>query len=229
MREPPEIKGSTPHDVSFTADARRIAVRIPPELPPQDALAWYQRALQADYPNSIVREQDPLARAEGTPYRVWYATNRPKPFRIATAFTVPLRVEHAFGIYVDRITEWQTAVDLVPTGPASPLTGRTYDATYRFLGIAYTGSFLVRAADPSRSVTYEAAGSGITVWYTTTFERLGPCTSVSIRGDYDLPSSILMRIADRLHLERAINRDIERANATYVRLCEAEAGISPAG
>jgi hypothetical protein len=42
---------------------------------------------------------------------------------------------------------------------------------------------------------------------------------VTVQGDYDLPSSILTKIADRLHLERAIGRDIERANAAYVRLC----------
>ena len=42
-----------------------------------------------------------------------------------------------------------------------------------------------------------------------------------MQGDYDLPSSILTKIADRLHLERAIGRDIERANAAFVRLCEA--------
>jgi hypothetical protein len=229
MSESPQIIASPRDDAAFAADARRIARRVPSDLPPADALAWYQQVLRTEYPNAVVREQDALARAEGSPHRVWYATNRPKPFRIATSVVVPLSVERAFTAYADRVAEWQTAVDLVPTGPTSPLTGRTYAATYRFLGVPYTGTLRVRAADPPTSVTYEASGSGMSVWYTTTFERLGACTTVTVRGDYDLPGSILNRIADRLHLERAIGRDIERANASYVRLCEAEATIRPAG
>ena len=176
-----------------------------------------------------MREQEPLARTESAPYRVWYASNRPRPFRIGTSFMVPLPPEAAFAIYVDRVTEWQTAVDLVPAMPAAPLLGRSYTAAYRFLGRTYTGSFRVRDADPPRSVTYEASGSGITVWYTTTFEPHHGQTEVSIRGDYELPSAILERIADRLHLERAIGRDIERANAAYRLLCDEAARVSSAG
>ena len=203
----------------------------PAGLSARDSLAWYEASLRAAYPNAVVREQETLARSEGALYPVWYASNRPKPFRIATSFAVDVSLDDAFDAYVNRITEWQTAVELVPKPGTPPLIGRTYDATYRFLGMAYTGSFRVRDADPPRSVTYEAFGSGITVWYTTTFASLGDQTSVTVQGDYDLPSSILTKIADRLHLERAIGRDIERANAAFVRLCEslAETELRSAG
>ena len=232
MREPPEIIASPKTDTAFATETKALAARIPPELSARDSLAWFEATLRAAYPDAVVREQEALARSEGARYPVWYASNRPKPFRIATAFTVDVPLDDAFEAYVDRVTEWQTSVQLVPRTGTPPLVGRTYDATYRFLGIAYTGSYRVLDADPPRSVTYEASGSGITVWHTTTFGSLGERTSVTVQGDYDLPSSILTRIADRLHLERAIGRDIERANATYVRLCETladEARLRPAG
>jgi hypothetical protein len=237
MHEPPEIIASPRTDTAFAAEAKQLALRIPSDLPPPDALRWYQRALRITYPNAVVREQDELARTESARYRVWYASNRPRPFRIATTFTVPLPVDLAFEIYVDRVAEWQTAVRLRPIDGSggSPgathgaLGGRTWNATYRFLGIAYTGRLLIREADPPNAVTYEASGSGITVWYTTAFASRGPDeTVVAVRGDYDLPSSMLARIADRLHLERTVGRDIERANASYARLCAAEASVTPA-
>jgi hypothetical protein len=231
MRERPEIIASPKADAAFAAEARALAARIPTGLSARDSLAWYEATLRAAYPNAVVREQEALARSEGALYPVWYASNRPKPFRIATSFTVDVSLDDAFEAYVDRVTEWQTAVALVPRHGTPPLFGRTYDATYRFLGIGYTGSLRVRDADPPRSVTYEASGSGITVWYTTTFASLDDRTLVTVQGDYDLPSSLLTRIADRLHLERAIGRDIERANAAFVRLCEmlAREELRPAG
>jgi hypothetical protein len=231
MREAPEIIASPKIDTTFVTEARALAARIPAGLSPRDSLAWYEASLRAAYPNAVVREQETLARSEGALYPVWYASNRPKPFRIATSFAVDVALDDAFDAYVHRITEWQTAVELLPRLGTPPLIGRTYDATYRFLGMAYTGTFRMRDADPPRSVTYEAFGSGITVWYTTSFTSLGDRTSVMVQGDYDLPSSILTKIADRLHLERAIGRDIERANAAFVRLCEslAETELRSAG
>jgi hypothetical protein len=224
MRERPEIIASPKTDTAFVTEARAVAARIPEGFSARDSLAWYEATLRAVFPNAVVREQESLARSEGALYPVWYASNRPKPFRIATSFAVDVSLDDAFEAYVDRVTEWQTAVALVPRVGTPSLVGRTYDATYRFLGISYTGSLRVRDADPPRSVTYEASGSGITVWYTTTFASLDDRTAVTVQGDYDLPTSLLTKIADRLHLERAIGRDIERANATYVELCEALAG-----
>ena len=220
MRERPEIIASPKTDHDFVTAARAVAARIPDGLSARDSIAWYEATLRGAYPNVVVREQEALARSEGAIYPVWYASNRPKPFRIATSFDVDVSLDDAFEVYVDRVTEWQTAVALVPRDGTPPLLGRTYDATYRFLGISYTGSLRIRDADPPRSVTYEASGSGITVWYTTTFAALDDRTSITVQGDYDLPSSLLTKIADRLHLERAIGRDIERANEAFARLCD---------
>ena len=79
-------------------------------------------------------------------------------------------------------------------------------------------------ADPPWSLTTEAGGSGIRVWYVTRFAPSSAGgTVVSVEGDYDLPEGIVPRIADRLFIERAIDRDIEAAHATFASLCEAVA------
>ena len=232
MREPPEIIASPKIDTAFAAEARALAARIPAGLSARDSLAWYEASLRAAYPNAVVREQETLARSEGALYPVWYASNRPKPFRIATSFAVDVSLDDAFDAYVDRVTEWQTAVELVPRRrdaaarrahvrrnvpvPRHRLHGlvpgpRCRPAPERHLrGVRLRHHRLVH--DDVRS--------------------LGDRTSVTVQGDYDLPSSILTKIADRLHLERAIGRDIERANAAFVRLCESlaeETGLRSAG
>jgi hypothetical protein len=219
MHNEPEII-ATPRGSDFAEHAGRIAARIPSGLGDVEALNWYRRELREHYPHAIVREQDDLARTRSSSFPVWYTSNRPRPFRIDIALDVPLDRQAAFSVYTDRVVEWQTAVELVPRTPvATSLVRREYDACYSFLGLHYTGSYRVRAADPPASVTYEASGSGISVWYTAQFEQLTHGTRVAITGDYDLPDTFLARIADRLVLERAVARDIARANDTYLALC----------
>lgn len=204
----------------FCLAARGLAERIPPELGLGEvALAWYAEELHRRYPHAVVHAQDELARTRPAS-TVWYVHNQGPVFRIDTALEVALSVDRAFEVYVERVVEWQTAVRLVDRGGPPGLVGREYEAEFDFLGHTYRGRFRVRAADPPRSVSMEAEGSGIAVWYVTRFERVrSDLTRVSVKGDYRLPGGLLMRIADRLFLERTIAREIERANETYGALC----------
>jgi hypothetical protein len=206
-------------DTSFSADVAEVAERIPDWLRPNDALGWFATELGRTYPTAAVREQDPLAKVEGEP-PVWYVTRRQHHFRIDTAFWVPLPTTEAYRVYVDEMADWQTAVDLKPRQSNRLVVGAEFEASYPFMGRTYTGLLRILAADPGRSVSVEAEGSGISVWYVTSFrpERVG--TQVRVKGDYELPDNILARIADRLGLERAIARDIDRANASYRAFCD---------
>lgn len=208
-------------DRVFAADAEHVARRIPPGLTGLAALEWYQVELRRYYPTAEVREQDELARRDDAD-PVWYVTKREQHFRIDASVLVPLAPLAAYRVYVDRVVEWQTAVRLVPKHLTEDLVGSTWDACYVFLGRTYQGSFRVLAASPPVSVAFEATGSGITVWYETRFLPEGEGTRVAVKGDYELPTQLLTNVADRLGLERAIGRDIERANATYQALCEVE-------
>src|SRR6185369_10743923 len=106
-----------------------------------------------------------------------------------------------------------------PQRPGQSGVGAAYEATYSFMGRRYAGQFRIVAADPGRSVSIEAKGSGIAVWYVTSFHPDGDGTRVHVKGDYEVPDNFLARIADRLILERAIGRDIDRANESYRRMC----------
>jgi hypothetical protein len=206
-------------DASFAADIRAIAERIPDWLPPNEALGWFATELRRTYPTASVREQDPLAKVEREP-PVWYVTRRQHHFRIDTALWVRLPTTEAYRVYVDEMADWQTSVDLKPRQSNRLVVGAEFEASYPFMGRTYTGILRILAADPGRSVSVEAEGSGISVWYVTSFRPERDGTQVRVKGDYDLPDNILTRIADRLGLERAIRRDIDRANASYSAFCE---------
>ena len=233
MTPPPRLVCIPRRDATFAAHANQVAARIPVALSEDAALAWFAVELCRLYPTAVVRKQTDLARGERTEV-IWYATLRGHPFRIDLTIHVPLPPTRAFDVYVGRVTEWQTAVALTPTRISPELVGTEYEATYRLLGHTYRGTFRVLAAERPRRITLEASGSGISLSYTTTFDDGGReeshaspgegGTIVRVQGDYSLPDTLLARVADRLGLERAIARDIERANEAYLRLCESIVG-----
>lgn len=214
-------------DTSFSTDIHEIAERVPGWLPPDEALGWFAAEVRRSYPTAAVREQDPLAKVEGEA-PVWYVTRRQHHFRIDTAFWVPLPTTEAYHVYVHEMVDWQTAVDLKPRQSSRLVVGAEFEASYPFMGRTYTGILRILAADPGRSVSVEAEGSGITVWYVTSFRPERDGTQVRVKGDYELPDNVIARIADRLGLERAIGRDIDRANESYRTFCE-DAAIKPGG
>jgi hypothetical protein len=222
MSSPARIVCTPSTDAPFVADVREVAERIPGGLELDEAFAWFSTELHRVMPSAVVREQHPLAIVAGSP-PVWYVSRRRQHFRIDAGVWVPLPEMDAFRLYVERVAAWQTAVELKPRRAGTPLVGAEYDATYSFMGFKYTGLFRILAADPGRSVSIEAAGSGIKVWYVTSFRAEGDGTNVRVRGDYELPENFLARIADRLLVERAIGRDIDRANESYRAMCAAAA------
>jgi hypothetical protein len=206
-------------DAAFAAEAHRLVASMPAHLSPRDAIDWFEGELRRAFPSASVREQTDLARS--SPDGVtWYATLRDERFRIQMDLHVPLPPVAAFDVYATRVTEWQLAVALTPRKLQPDLVGSEYDAVYTFLGRDYAGTFRIVAATPPESISLEAEGSGITVMYTTTFAAEPPGSLVRVHGNYSLPDHVLARVADRLGLERAITRDIQRANEAYRRLCE---------
>jgi hypothetical protein len=205
-------------DRAFSEAALGIADGIPQELPLDDARPWFTDELRRTFPHATVEELGDAPPAPGQP--IWYVRQHEHPFRIDARVMVPLSVEAAFEVYVDRVVEWQSAVELTRVDTSAALVGREYRATYPFLGMHYAGTFQVVAASPPVEVALEAQGSGIRVWYVARFAAEGAGTLVRVRGDYELPTVLLTRMADHLGLERAVAHDIERANQDFRRLCQ---------
>jgi len=216
----PRIVCIPSRDARLAVEARRLAERIPAHVSGGDALGWFESELRRDYPNVTVRQQNELARAIKDQV-TWYVTVHEERFRIEMEVHVPLPPAPAFEIYVDRVTEWQRMVTLRPRKLEPGLVGSEYDAVYRFVGWDYVGTFRIVAADPPVSVSIEASGSGVSVAYTATFVPDAQGTRVHVKGNYVVPDHFLGRVADRLVVERAITRDVQRANEAYRQLCEA--------
>ncbi|HYM83771.1 MAG TPA: SRPBCC family protein [Candidatus Dormibacteraeota bacterium] len=210
-------------DFAFRADVMAAAARIPDWLSGDEAMRWLEAELRRGHPTAVVRAQEELARPYPDAEPVWYVFQRRYATRIEKRVSVPLPPERAFELYAGRVVEWQSAVELTPLRVTPELVGDEYDACYRLLGREFHGRFRIVDADPPRRLTTEAGGSGIRVWYVTRFSATAGGTLVSVDGDYELPDGVIGRIADRLHIERMIERDIESAHASFVALCEREA------
>lgn len=209
-------------DDAFAEDARSVAARIPTGLSDAEAMGWFEHELRQAYPSAAVRAQEDLAKPHPDAWSVWYVFQREFRSRISKSVVVPLEVADAFAVYTERVVQWQSAVELTAIRRTPGLVGDEYDACYRLLGQEFHGRFRIAEADPPLSLLTGASGSGIRVWYMTRFAPDPEGTRVSVLGDYDLPEGIVPRIADRLFLERAIDRDIEGAHDTFAALCERE-------
>src|SRR2546422_282263 len=99
------------------------------------------------------------------------------------------------------------------------LVGSEYAAYYELFGRLVEGRLVLVDADPPRSVRFEANGMGIRAWYMTSFAESLAGTQLTVVGDYDVPIRILPKIADRLFVERTIQRQIHAAHKALLELC----------
>ncbi len=208
-------------DTTFAEDASRLAALAPAGLAEDDLRRWIEAELRRTHPTAVVRPQHELARRPGD--LVWYVFRRIYRSRIDTFVDVPLPAEAAFDLYVGRVVEWQSVVELAPLRVSPAIVGDEYEARYTILGRQVVGRFRILAADRPRSLVIEAGGSGISVWYRSRFLPMVDGTRLHVEGDYDLPAGILGQVVDRLFVERTIARDIDRANRSFRALCEAAA------
>jgi hypothetical protein len=197
---------------------------LPADLLPDAARTEFERRLREHYPHATVRPQEALAAFAGPP--VWYVTNRSYGSRVSAHIEVSGPPDLAYHVYVDRVMDWQTAFRLRPIRVQAHLVGSEYDVTYRVLGLTFQGRLRLVDADPPRSVRYEAEGGGFRVWYMTVFRPSERGTLIDVAGDYDVPNTVLARVADRIGLEGAIQRQIDHAHAALVDVCE-EVATSP--
>jgi hypothetical protein len=179
--------------------------------------------LRRRYPTAVVRERDPLAEIGLEKAPVWYVTRLPYRSRLVASVAIEAPVELVFGVYTqpERIPDWQTAVHVTPLVSRPELVGNEYLARYKVVGKLVQGRFRIVDAEAPSYLRVEAQGLGIRLWYATTFTPTGPHTRIDVDGDYDVPSNALAHLADRLFIEKAVQRDVDYAHANLKALCEA--------
>jgi uncharacterized protein YndB with AHSA1/START domain len=137
--------------------------------------------------------------------------------------------EQVFALAIDakRVPEWNASV--VETRDVSgPLdrVGASYTAILKLGGRRLEGQWEVsRVEQPGLlEITGTAPGGG----RATAINRFEPAamgTDFSLEVDYELPGGFVGGIADKLFVERAIERDAKHSLENFKAICEAEVHV----
>jgi uncharacterized membrane protein len=126
------------------------------------------------------------------------------------------------GAEANRIPEWQTNIVTLRdvTGPIDQV-GTRYTAVNRLLGREIEGQWEVTRAERGRSleINGSAPGGGRAV-QRITYSQADGGTDVTVDFDYELPGGFLGQFANRLFVERAVQRDIRHSLENFKALCE---------
>ena len=139
----------------------------------------------------------------------------------------PIEQVWELGANCGRYTEWQTGIVEVRgcTGLMDQV-GARYTAVYKAMGRSLEVTVEVTRVDKPRLVenkmTVPGGGHGIAI---QTAEKAGGGTDLTFTFDYELPGGLVGGMADKLFMERAIERDIRHGNENFKALCEAEVKV----
>jgi uncharacterized membrane protein len=131
------------------------------------------------------------------------------------------------GAKCERYPEWQTGIVEVKdcTGPIDRV-GAKYTIVYKSMGRRLEATFEVTRAEKPRLMEQKGTvpGGG----HATSLQTLEPAgggADLMFTFDYELPGGFVGGMADKLFMERALERDIRHSNENFKALCEAEAKV----
>jgi uncharacterized membrane protein len=128
----------------------------------------------------------------------------------------------------ERSPEWQTNVIEVKDFEGTPgEVGFAYTGIYRALGRRIESRSRITRAEFPRLLEEKGSGPGGGALTVSNMLEAKPDggTDLTFELDYDLGASFLAGIADRLLLERAIERDIRHSAENLKELVEAEVAV----
>lgn len=131
------------------------------------------------------------------------------------------------GANCERYPEWQTGVVEVRdcTGPIDHV-GAKYTIVYKSMGRRLEATFQVTRAEKPRLV--ESKGTVPGGGHATSLQSAEPAgggTDLTFTMDYELPGGFVGGLADKLFMERALERDIRHSNENFKALCEADVKV----
>jgi uncharacterized membrane protein len=123
-----------------------------------------------------------------------------------------------------RLLDWQTGiVEIKDCQGSIDRVGASYTFVYKALGRRLEGHAETTKVDKPRLIeiklTAPGGGQGTS---TARFEPAGGGTDVTFTLDYELPGGFIGDMANKLFMERAIERDIRHGNENLKALCEAK-------
>ena len=137
--------------------------------------------------------------------------------------------EKAFAVAIDaaRIPEWNSSVSEVRdiTGSLDQL-GSNYVSVLKLGGRLLEGHWEVSRVESPRLLEFTGtAPGGGRATATNRFEAAGAGTDVTIEIEYELPGGFFGGMADKLFVERAIERDVKHSVENFKAICEAEVQV----
>ena len=142
---------------------------------------------------------------------------------------IDVQPEKAFAVAIDaaRIPEWNASVSEVRdiTGSLDQL-GSNYVSVLKLGGRLLEGRWEVSRVESPRLIEFTGtAPGGGRATATNRFEAAGSGTDVTIEIEYELPGGFLGGMADKLFVERAIERDVKHSVENFKAICEAEVQV----
>jgi uncharacterized membrane protein len=137
--------------------------------------------------------------------------------------------DRAFALALDaaRIPEWNSSVIEVKeiTGSLDQV-GSSYVSVLKLGGRRLEGRWEVSRVETPRVLEFTGtAPGGGRATTKNRFESAGGGTDLTIEIEYDLPGGFVGGMADKLFVERAIERDVKHSVENFKAICEAEVQV----
>ena len=137
--------------------------------------------------------------------------------------------DKTFGLAVDakRGPEWNNSiVEVKDAGGMLDTVGASYVAILKLGGRRLETRWEVTKVEKPRLLELVASSpQGGQATSITRFEAAGGGTDMSIEVDYELPGGFVGGVADKLFVERAIERDVKHSLENFKAICEAEVQV----
>lgn len=137
--------------------------------------------------------------------------------------------EKAFALAIDaaRIPEWNSSVvEVKDISGSMDQVGSSYVSVLKLGGRPLEGRWEVSRVERPRLLEYTGtAPGGGRASANNRFEASDSGTDITIEIEYDLPGGFIGGIADKLFVERAIERDVKHSVENFKAICEAEAQV----
>jgi uncharacterized protein YndB with AHSA1/START domain len=138
-------------------------------------------------------------------------------------FDAPIEKVFELGTDFKRYPEWNVAYPVTKEIIGEPRTvGTRIGMTMRLLGREFDATATIAEIDPPRYM--KLTGVGADGGKSTAIYRLTPVgagVDLEFEYEYELPAGILGHIADKLFVERTVERDIDHSVENFKALVEA--------
>jgi uncharacterized membrane protein len=147
--------------------------------------------------------------------------------RITEHFDAPIDRVFELGIDLKRYPEWNVSFSQIKevTGPPDQV-GTKFISVMKVLGRQIEGQGEIVQIDRPQLLKISSTGpEGASLIATYRLTTVGTGTDFETEIDYELPAGVLGQIADKLFMERAVERDLRHSLENFKALVETNVAV----